>query len=71
MITFDLGFGDYSVSNDRMSPVGVQIEIGAIHVPARQDNNTASISCSQLCCLECGEWVYIISYYIIRILAPK
>lgn len=30
-----LDLGDGSVRNDRMSPVGVQIEIGAIHVHAK------------------------------------
>lgn len=62
------GFGgDGSVRNIRMSPVGVQIEIGAVHARAKQYCKSPA----QLCCVECGEWVYIVPYYIIRILALK
>ena len=70
MIALTYSVGDGTVRNNRMSPVGVQIEIGAIHVHARQYSNTASpaLNCVGF---ECGEWVYIVSYYVIRILALK
>jgi len=59
--------GDGSVSNDRMSPVGVQIEIGAIPVHAQIQHLLLSMVLSLN--VESGSTLF--SYYVIRVLAPK